>query len=256
MSAAMIKVGLMKGKPIPNSERNGSCLRLPYGCCNGALLGQNADSTPWFTRLAVAAAIVEVVEELNLTYPKVDEEKKRELAAARAELAAETLARAVGGPQRSVRRLAEAAEMALFVGAAARIALETTLSRRRRVTHVPTRVWLRPGGKPAHVDDDLDPRRRRPAPAWHDGHDRGAQGARVLLAAHGAGQGGGDSAVRRVLGRAWSCSLCILERDDHDDEPACFFGEPKTPPPLLSTISWRARWIASVFCAKRTNAAN
>ena len=44
----------------------------------------------WFTRLAVAAAIVEVVEELNLTYPKVDEEKKRESAAARAELAAET----------------------------------------------------------------------------------------------------------------------------------------------------------------------
>ena len=44
----------------------------------------------WFTRLVVAAAIVEVVEELNLTYPKVDEEKKRELAAARAELAAET----------------------------------------------------------------------------------------------------------------------------------------------------------------------
>ena len=44
----------------------------------------------WFTRLVVAAAIVEVVEELNLTYPKVDAEKKKELAAARAELAAET----------------------------------------------------------------------------------------------------------------------------------------------------------------------
>ena len=44
----------------------------------------------WFTRLVVAAAIVEAVEELNLTYPKVDAEKKKELAAARAELAGET----------------------------------------------------------------------------------------------------------------------------------------------------------------------
>ncbi len=44
----------------------------------------------WFTRLVVAAAIVEAVEELNLTYPKVDAEKKNELAAARAELAGQT----------------------------------------------------------------------------------------------------------------------------------------------------------------------
>jgi polyphosphate kinase 2 (PPK2 family) len=44
----------------------------------------------WFTRLVVAAAIVEAVEELNLTYPKVDAEKKKELAAARAELAVQT----------------------------------------------------------------------------------------------------------------------------------------------------------------------
>ena len=44
----------------------------------------------WFTRLVVAAAIVEAVEELNLTYPKVDVEKKKELAAARAELADQT----------------------------------------------------------------------------------------------------------------------------------------------------------------------
>ena len=44
----------------------------------------------WFTRLVVAAAIVEVVEELDLAYPKVDAEKKKELAAARAELAGET----------------------------------------------------------------------------------------------------------------------------------------------------------------------
>ena len=41
----------------------------------------------WFARLVVAAAIVEAVEELNLTYPKGDAEKKKELAAARAELA-------------------------------------------------------------------------------------------------------------------------------------------------------------------------
>ena len=44
----------------------------------------------WFTRLVVAAAIVEVVEELNLTYPKVDADKKKELAAAREALAGET----------------------------------------------------------------------------------------------------------------------------------------------------------------------
>jgi PPK2 family polyphosphate:nucleotide phosphotransferase len=40
----------------------------------------------WFSRLVVAAAIVEVVEKLDLTYPEVDPEKKSELAAARAEL--------------------------------------------------------------------------------------------------------------------------------------------------------------------------
>src|SRR5271166_524517 len=41
----------------------------------------------WFTRLVVAAAIVEAVEELDLAYPKVNAEKAKELAAARAELA-------------------------------------------------------------------------------------------------------------------------------------------------------------------------
>jgi len=41
----------------------------------------------WFTRLVVAAAIVEAVEELDLTYPKVDARKKRELATMRAALA-------------------------------------------------------------------------------------------------------------------------------------------------------------------------
>jgi PPK2 family polyphosphate:nucleotide phosphotransferase len=43
----------------------------------------------WFTRLVVAAAIVEAVEELDLAYPKIDAEKKKGLAAARAELASE-----------------------------------------------------------------------------------------------------------------------------------------------------------------------
>ena len=44
----------------------------------------------WFTRLVVAAAIVEAVEQLDLTYPKVGAEKKKELAAVRAALARET----------------------------------------------------------------------------------------------------------------------------------------------------------------------
>jgi PPK2 family polyphosphate:nucleotide phosphotransferase len=44
----------------------------------------------WFTRLVVASAIVEAVEQLDLTYPKVDAEKKKELAAARAGLVSET----------------------------------------------------------------------------------------------------------------------------------------------------------------------
>jgi PPK2 family polyphosphate:nucleotide phosphotransferase len=44
----------------------------------------------WYTRLVVAAAIVETVENLDLEYPKVDAEKKKELAAARAELVAQS----------------------------------------------------------------------------------------------------------------------------------------------------------------------
>jgi PPK2 family polyphosphate:nucleotide phosphotransferase len=43
----------------------------------------------WFTRLVVAATIVEVVEGLNLAYPTVDAAARKELAAARAELEAE-----------------------------------------------------------------------------------------------------------------------------------------------------------------------
>jgi len=44
----------------------------------------------WFSRLVVADAIVEAVEQLDLTYPKVDAEKKKELATIRAVLAGET----------------------------------------------------------------------------------------------------------------------------------------------------------------------
>jgi PPK2 family polyphosphate:nucleotide phosphotransferase len=44
----------------------------------------------WFTRLVVAAAIVEAVEQLDLAYPKVGAAKKEELAAVRAELERET----------------------------------------------------------------------------------------------------------------------------------------------------------------------
>ena len=43
----------------------------------------------WFTRLVVAAAIVEAVEALDLHYPKVSEEEKKALAVARTELMAE-----------------------------------------------------------------------------------------------------------------------------------------------------------------------
>ena len=44
----------------------------------------------WFTRLFVAAAIVAAVEELKLSFPTIDAEKKKQLAAARAELARES----------------------------------------------------------------------------------------------------------------------------------------------------------------------
>jgi PPK2 family polyphosphate:nucleotide phosphotransferase len=37
----------------------------------------------WFTRLAVAAAIVDTLEDLSLSYPKVDPQKRKELEAAR-----------------------------------------------------------------------------------------------------------------------------------------------------------------------------
>ena len=44
----------------------------------------------WFTRLVVAAAIVEAVENLNLSYPKIDAAKEKELLAAREALANES----------------------------------------------------------------------------------------------------------------------------------------------------------------------
>ena len=44
----------------------------------------------WFTRLVVAAAIVEAVERLDLKYPEVDAKKRKELATMRAALVRET----------------------------------------------------------------------------------------------------------------------------------------------------------------------
>jgi len=43
----------------------------------------------WFTRLVVAAAIVEALEKLDLKYPEIDAAKRKELAAARAALVRE-----------------------------------------------------------------------------------------------------------------------------------------------------------------------
>ena len=37
----------------------------------------------WFTRLAVAAAVVDALDDLALSYPKVDPQKQKELEAAR-----------------------------------------------------------------------------------------------------------------------------------------------------------------------------
>jgi hypothetical protein len=43
----------------------------------------------WFTRLVVAAAIVKTVAELDLKYPKIDADQKKELKAAREALDSE-----------------------------------------------------------------------------------------------------------------------------------------------------------------------
>ncbi len=40
----------------------------------------------WFTRLVVAEAITDALEELDLAFPKVDAERRKELKAAHAEL--------------------------------------------------------------------------------------------------------------------------------------------------------------------------
>jgi hypothetical protein len=40
----------------------------------------------WFTRLVVAAAVIDALDELKLAYPKVDDAKRKELDAARAVL--------------------------------------------------------------------------------------------------------------------------------------------------------------------------
>jgi hypothetical protein len=43
----------------------------------------------WFTRLVVASAVIDALDDMNLEYPKVDAAKKRELAEARRLLEAE-----------------------------------------------------------------------------------------------------------------------------------------------------------------------
>jgi PPK2 family polyphosphate:nucleotide phosphotransferase len=68
----------------------------------------------WFTRLLVAAAIHDALERLDLAYPKVDAEKKKELMAARAVLVGPRAgrARAAGRSPRAARaaKVAPAAE--------------------------------------------------------------------------------------------------------------------------------------------------
>jgi PPK2 family polyphosphate:nucleotide phosphotransferase len=44
----------------------------------------------WFTRLVVAAAILEALDELNLSFPDVEKSKRKELAAVRSSLVAQT----------------------------------------------------------------------------------------------------------------------------------------------------------------------
>jgi len=43
----------------------------------------------WFTRLVVADAVIDALEALNLNFPKVDAEKRKEIEMARAALADE-----------------------------------------------------------------------------------------------------------------------------------------------------------------------
>jgi polyphosphate kinase 2 (PPK2 family) len=48
----------------------------------------------WFTRLVVAAAIIEALDDMNLVYPQVDGEKRKELEAVRSMLEGKRPARA------------------------------------------------------------------------------------------------------------------------------------------------------------------
>jgi hypothetical protein len=43
----------------------------------------------WFSRLVVAAAVIDALDSLNLQYPAVDKHQRKELAAAKKELLAE-----------------------------------------------------------------------------------------------------------------------------------------------------------------------
>jgi PPK2 family polyphosphate:nucleotide phosphotransferase len=54
----------------------------------------------WFTRMVVASAIVDALEELELTYPVVDENKREELKLVQAELEREGLTQRVRGKKR------------------------------------------------------------------------------------------------------------------------------------------------------------
>ena len=59
-----------------------------------------------------------------------------------------------------------------------------------------------------HVDDNFDPRRSRPVSAWHDRHDRRAQGAGRLRIA-----------CRARQGCSYATSRCLLGRYRHADRP-------------------------------------
>ena len=47
---------------------------------------RGASDNKWFTRAVVAAAVIDTLEDLNLGYPTVDPEMKKQLEAAKAQL--------------------------------------------------------------------------------------------------------------------------------------------------------------------------
>jgi hypothetical protein len=55
----------------------------------------------WFTRLVVGATVIDAMEEMALAFPKVDEAKRKELAAAHAALGGKRPSR-----DRATRRIA------------------------------------------------------------------------------------------------------------------------------------------------------